>query len=106
MVEVIRAIQACERMGIKAVFLTYEDTSGFADGVSVLLEPVKELDALVSTGGGEMSTEVSSVERVIGSQEKLVGRFRDKWVPTSGPLGALPMYSDHYGFNNLTGIDY
>ena len=67
---------------------------------------MKELDALVSTGGGSMSTEVPSVERVIGSQEKLVGPFRDEWVPTSGPLGGLPIYSDHYGFNNLIGIDY
>lgn len=109
-VEIIRAVQACERMGIKAVFVTHEDISGSADGVSSLLEPVKELDALVSTGtihaGQFMPAELPGVERVIGSQKKVVGPLRDKTVPTCGPLPALPMYDDHYGFNNLIGMEY
>ena len=109
-VEVIRVVQACERMGIKAVFVTHEDISGSADGVSSLLEPVKELDALVSTGtiGGatSMPSELPGVERVIGSPEKLVGDLRDESIPTAGPQKALPMYDDHYGFNNLIGVDY
>ena len=109
-VEVIRVVQACQRMGIEAVFMTHEDITGAADGVSSLLEPVKELDALVSTGtiGGSysMPAELPGVDRVIGSQQKLGGRLRDELIPTSGPLPALPMYDDHYGFNSLVGMDY
>ncbi|MDA1348887.1 MAG: hypothetical protein O3A47_08470 [Chloroflexi bacterium] len=109
-VEVIRVVQACERMGIKAVFVTHEDISGSADGVSSLLEPVKELDALVSTGtiGGSdsMPAILPGVERVIGSPTKLVGDLRDESIPTAGPQKALPMYDDHYGFNNLIGMEY
>jgi len=109
-VEVIRVVQSCERMGIKAVFVTHEDISGSADGVSSLLEPVKELDALISTGtiGGSdsMPAILPGVERVIGSPTKLVGDLRDESIPTAGPQKALPMYDDHYGFNNLIGMEY
>ena len=90
--------------------MTHEDITGAADGVSSLLEPVKELDALISTGtiGGSysMPAELPGVDRVIGSQQKLGGRLRDELIPTSGPLPALPMYDDHYGFNSLVGMDY
>jgi glycine reductase len=46
-IEVIRTIQACERLGIKTVFLTSEDDA--TDGAPTMLEPLPEADAIVST---------------------------------------------------------
>ena len=47
-IEVVRTIQACERLGIKTVFLTSEDDA--TDGAPTMLEPLPEADAIVSTG--------------------------------------------------------
>lgn len=107
--EVIRTVQECEKLGIKTVFLTSEDVA--AAGVSTMLEPVPEADAMVSTGfirpiEALGVTELPAVERVIGSPEKLEGRLHDTPVPTAGPLPPPPRYDDHYGFNRLTCIDY
>ena len=46
-IEVIRTIQACERLGIRTVFLTSEDDA--TDGAPTMLEPLPEADAIVST---------------------------------------------------------
>ena len=46
-IEVIRTLQACERSGIKTVFLTSEDDP--TGSAPTLLEPVPEADAIVST---------------------------------------------------------
>ena len=46
-IEVVRSIQACERLGIKTVFLTSEDDA--TDGAPTMLEPLPEADAIVST---------------------------------------------------------
>ena len=46
-IEVVRTIQACERLGIKTVFLTSEDDA--TDGAPTMLEPLPEADAIVST---------------------------------------------------------
>lgn len=106
--EVIRVVRACERLGIKTVFLTSEDAS--AEGVSTMLEPVPEADAMVSSGfispalalGLEV---VPPVDRVIGSPTKLLGRLRDQEVRTAGKLPPPSRYDDHYGFNSLTCVD-
>jgi len=105
--EVIRTLQACEELGIKTVFLTSEDFS--SEGVSTMLEPVPEADAMVSTGFFPSEAlgfgELPPVERVIGSPEKVTGPLRDRMVPTSGRLQPPLRYDDHYGFNRLTCVE-
>jgi glycine reductase len=107
-IEIIRTVQACERLGVKTVFLTSEDSS--EGGVSTMLEPAPEADAIVSTGfqfsplmGIE---ELPAVERVIGLKEKVTGRLRDQVIPTASSMPAPYRYDDHYGFNRLSAIDY
>lgn len=105
--EVIRTIQACEKLGIKTVFLTSEGVS--SEGVSTMLEPVPEADAMVSTGFFQSEAfglgDLPPVERVIGSPEKVTGPLRDKIVPTSGKLQPPWRKDDHYGFNRLTCVE-
>lgn len=105
--EVIRTIQACEKLGIKTVFLTSEGVS--SEGVSTMLEPVPEADAMVSTGFYPSEAlglgDLPPVERVIGSPEKVTGPLRDKIVPTSGKLQPPWRKDDHYGFNRLTCVE-
>jgi glycine reductase len=105
--EVIRTIQSCERLGIKTVFLTSEDLS--TEGVSTMLEPIAEADAMVSTGFFPSKAlelgELPPVERVIGSPEKVTGPLRDRLVPTAGSLKPPRRYDDHYGFNRLTCVE-
>jgi glycine reductase len=114
-IEVMRSIQACERLGIKTVFLTSEDDA--TDGAPTMLEPLPEADAIVSTGFFKNTTlgvpEAPPVERVIGLSHKAVagdrragiGRGNDRLVPTSGPLPPPWRYDDHYGFGTLSCIE-
>ena len=106
-IEVIRTVQAFERLGIKTVFMTGEDSS--AGGVPTLLEPLPEADAIVSTGFiyndlTDLRT-LPPVERVIGSTQRTIGRLRDQQVPTDGPLDPPRRYDDHYGFNSYSGLE-
>jgi Glycine/sarcosine/betaine reductase component B subunits len=114
-IEVMRSIQACERLGIKTVFLTSEDDA--TDGAPTMLEPLPEADAIVSTGFFKNSTlgvtEAPAVDRVIGLPDKAVagdrrtgvGKGRDQLVPTAGPLPPPWRYDDHYGFGTLSCIE-
>src|SRR5712692_10120476 len=114
-IEVVRSIQACERLGIKTVFLTSEDDA--TDGAPTMLEPLPEADAIVSTGFFKNTTlgtpEVPPVARVIGLPYKMVagdrrtgiGRGRDQQVATSGALPPPWRYDDHYGFGTLSCIE-
>ena len=106
-IEVIRTVQACEQLGIKTVFMTGEDSS--AGGVPTLLEPLPEADAIVSTGFiyNDLTDlkSLPSVERVIGSDQRVIGRLRDQQVPTAGPLEPPRRYDDHYGFNRYSGLE-
>jgi glycine reductase len=114
-IEVMRAIQGCERLGIKTVFLTSEDDA--TDGAPTMLEPLPEADAIVSTSFFKNSTlgvpDAPAVSRVIGLPTKSVagdrrtgiGRGRDAVVPTAGPLPAPWRYDDHYGFGTLSCIE-
>jgi sarcosine reductase len=107
-IEVIRTIQACERLGIQTVFLTSEDDA--TDGAPTMLEPLVEANAIVSTSFFKTRTlevpELAPVQRVIGHQTKLIGPLRDQLVPTAGPLPAPPRYDDHYGFNRLSCAEF
>jgi hypothetical protein len=114
-IEVVRTIQACERLGIKTVFLTSEDDA--TDGAPTMLEPLPEADAIVSTSFFRNTTlrvpDAPAVERVIGVPWKMVagdqrtnvGGGRDRKVPTSGPLPPPWRYDDHYGFGSLSCIE-
>ncbi len=101
--EVIRTIQHCEKNDIKTVFLTSEDLS--SEGVSTMLEPVEEADAMISTGfflGDALGLgQIPAVDRVIGSPEFIIGALRDGVIPTQGELPPPRRHDDHYGFTNL-----
>jgi glycine reductase complex component B subunit alpha and beta len=107
-IEVIRTIQACERLGIKTVFLTSEDDA--TGGAPTMLEPLREADAIVSTSFFKTRTlemaELPAVKRVIGHQTKMIGPLRDQPVPTAGHLPPPPRYDDHYGFNRLSCAEF
>jgi glycine reductase len=107
-IEVVRTIQACERLGIKTVFLTSEDDA--TGGAPTMLEPLPEADAIVSTSFFKTRTlevpELPAVERVIGHQTKPIGPLRDQLAPTRGPLPPPPRYDDHYGFNRLSCAEF
>ena len=107
-IEVVRTIQACERVGIKTVFLTSEDDA--TGGAPTMLEPLPEADAIVSTSFFKTRTlemtELPAVTRVIGHQTKRIGPLRDQLVPTAGPLPPPPRYDDHYGFNRLSCAEF
>ncbi len=114
-IEVVRTIQACEKLGIKTVFLTSEDDA--TDGAPTMLEPLPEADAIVSTSFFKNATlgtpDVPPVKRVIGVQTKVVRGDRragvvggpEDLVPTSGSLPPPWRYDDHYGFHSLSCIE-
>lgn len=107
-IEVIRTVQACEKAGIKTVFLTSEDDP--TGSAPTMLEPISEADAIVTTGFFRSELlgidPLPEVERVIGNPQKISGRLRDSYVPTAGPLPAPQRYDDHYGFNRLSSVEY
>ncbi len=112
-IEVIRTIEACEHMGIKTVFLTSEDNS--YDGAPTMLEPIPEADAIVSTGFLEAAVqefpETPEMDRVIGLPEMpggsgIDGPMREKMIPATARMPVPRRYDDHYGYNNLSAIDY
>jgi glycine reductase len=107
-IEIIRTVKALEDEGIKTVFLTSEDDA--TGGVSTMLEPLPEADAIVSTGYFKAGTlglpDVPAVERVIGAREKAINSTRDRFAPTRGRMRPPPRYDDHYGFNSLSCIEY
>jgi glycine reductase len=115
-IEVVRSIQACERLGIKTVFLTSEDDA--TDGAPTMLEPLPEADAIVSTSFFKNVTlavpETPAVARVIGLPTKIVrrgstiglhGGVDGVALPASGPLPPPWRYDDHYGFGSLSCIE-
>jgi hypothetical protein len=75
-IEVVRCIQACKRLGIKAVFLASEDDA--TDGAPTMLEPPPEADAIVSASFFKNITlavpEARPVSHVIGLPTKSVRR--------------------------------
>jgi sarcosine reductase len=113
-IEVIHTVRACERLGIKTVFLTSEDSP--EGGAPSLLKPLPEADAIVTTGFFntkylEIGT-LPAVERVIGYGEKAAGRAVDATVigaPRVDTAGEIPppwRHDDHYGFTRLTSFAY
>jgi len=103
-IEVMHTVRACERVGIKTVFLTYEDEA--TGGAPTLLEPLPEADAVVSVSIPPFQPEtLPPVKKVIGSPTMLVGPVREQVIDVAGPLPA-PRYNDSYGFGRLSGVEY
>jgi glycine reductase len=114
-IEVVRTIQACERLGIKTVFLTSEDDA--TDGAPTMLEPLPEADAIVSTSFFKNVTlgvaDPGPVARVIGLPTRVIHRGStvglhggaNATLPTAGPLPPPWRYDDHYGFGSLSCIE-
>ena len=86
--EVIRTVQACEQIGINAVFLTFEE---HPDNGSPLLEPLPEARAIITTGWGrnELMSESSipeydkplpAVDKVIGRQSIMANQNAPVWA--------------------------
>jgi glycine reductase len=113
-IEVVHTVRACERLGIKTVFLTSEDNP--EGGAPSLLKPLPEADAIVTTGFFNASLLdlglMPPVERVIGYGTKRAGSAEDATILMRGDVdakGAIPppwRYDDHYGFNRLSSFAY
>lgn len=113
-IEVVHTVRACERRGIKTVFMTSEDSP--EGGAPTLLEPNPEADAIVTTGF--FSTAVMDlgflppVARVIGNPLKVRGSTRDGTIPEGAPVKTASeiappgRYDDHYGFGCLSSFAY
>jgi glycine reductase len=102
--EAIRTVRACERAGIKTVFMTMEDDA--TGGAPTLLEPHAEADAIVSVYMPPFQpSTLPGVQRMIGSGTMLTGAVRDEVKDVSGPLPP-PVCNDPYGFGRLSGVDY
>jgi glycine reductase len=113
-IEVVHTVRACERLGIKTVFLTSEDNP--EGGAPSLLKPLPEADAIVTTGFFNASLlelpSMPPVERVIGYGTKGSGSAEDATILMRGDVdaqGAIPppwRYDDHYGFGRLSSFAY
>ena len=108
--EIIRTVQECEHLGVKTVFMTFEEppsTQGPA-----LLEPLPEADAIVSTGIGRSARsgtdreELPPLARVIGALDLVAdGGTRQGTLRADGPLPGA-RFSDPYGFGRQSCFQY
>jgi glycine reductase len=113
-IEVVHTVRACERLGIKTVFLTSEDSS--EGGAPPVLEPVPEADAIVTTGFFNASLLglglMPPVQQVIGYGTKRAGSAVDGTITATEEIetaGAIPppwRYDDHYGFGRMSSFAY
>ncbi|HKM39527.1 MAG TPA: glycine/sarcosine/betaine reductase component B subunit [bacterium] len=109
--EVLRTLQACERLGIKTVLIAAEDTP--SDNLFPLLEPAEEADALISPGfvySQDMNIgTLPIVDEVIGNSERFQGHWdlKQETVATSSNNLILPRwYNDHLGMMKYSCDDY
>jgi glycine reductase len=107
-IEVLDILQSCERLGVKAVLMTSEDIPSI--GSSPLLRPVKEADALVSTGiwlnQDPGVPTLPQVKKVIGNPRKTEGHLKQAIVATAGPQHFPWRYDDHYGLRQVSCDDF
>ncbi|HEY3111815.1 MAG TPA: glycine/sarcosine/betaine reductase component B subunit [Chloroflexota bacterium] len=105
--EVIQTVQACERLGVKTVFVTTESPPE-AEGPPLLM-PLPEADAIVSTGIGRPGRERLAVPppaRVLGGHELMATAARP-WerIPADAALD-FHRWSDHYGLGTISCIEH
>lgn len=98
-VDLMLAIQKCERAGIKTV-LVYNDVGVGADDPGFIFA-VPEADAIVSAGARDLMVELPALRQVIGG-ERLVAPDLDPWSEVTVPLRYLFGATDVQGHNRLT----
>ncbi|MBI3951652.1 MAG: glycine reductase [Acidobacteria bacterium] len=110
-IESMLTVQALERRGIKAVFMTYEH--GGKEGLEQpLIFSVPEADAIVSVGSLDRPITLPRVERVVGGRDLNVDpEAGDEHLPADGELNLdwrLPVVSavDHWGFGKQICVEY
>ena len=112
--EVIRTVQACEQIGINAVFLTFEE---HPDNGSPLLEPLPEARAIITTGWGrnELMSESSipeydeplpAVDKVIGRQSIMANQNAQSGQVDSHSELRSYLWVDRYGSTAWSAFDY
>ena len=108
--EVARVVQACERAGIDTVLLTGEEDP--ANEGPALLEPLPEMEAVVSTGiGANMwfeRTPMPAVDRVVGAQQVQLnfGPNEPLQILDAKSELATLQSEDHYGFGFRSCFNY
>lgn len=97
---------ACEKLGIKAVLMTYEG-GGRAGEDPPLLYSVPEAVSVVSTGSTDVARELPSVKRVIGPQEvPLTSAPGAPRLPAKGPLAWVNGEEAFMGAVDIWGKDH
>lgn len=69
-VDVMFTLRACERQGIKAILITYENGGKFGTDSPVLFN-VAEADAAISTGSLDRTIELPAMDKVIGPYQQI-----------------------------------
>ncbi len=106
--ETIRTVQACEKLGIKTVFLTGEESP--ESGGPPLLEPLPEADAIVSTGfGGHANRSMQTleeVEKIVGFETIAENIMLPKEQVTARRGVQYFRGRDIYGFSKISAFDF
>jgi hypothetical protein len=98
-VDLMLAIQKCERAGIKTV-LVYNDVGAGADDPGFIFA-VSEADAIVSAGGRDLMVTLPRLGEVLGG-ERLVAPDLDPSSEVAVPMRYLFGATDVQGHNRLT----
>jgi hypothetical protein len=103
-VETVLAVQALERVGIKTVLMTLEETS--EEGLAPpLLLSAPEVVSVVSCGDGAVPGPFPAVERVLGAREPAPGDFAEH-PGFRGGYGEGRYWIDYYGLGRYSGVDF
>jgi glycine reductase len=103
-VETVLAVQALERVGVKTVLMTLEETA--EDGQAPpLLMSVPELVSVVSCGDGAVPGPFPAVERVFGAREP-TSVDAGEHPGVKGGYGQARFWIDYYGLDRHSGIDF
>src|SRR5207249_4237276 len=103
-VETVLTVQALERVGVKTVLMTLEETSENGQAPPLLFS-VPELVSVVSCGDGAVPGPFPAVERVLGAREPASEDFAEH----PGVLGGYAQaqyFIDYLGFDCASGVDF
>ena len=103
-VETVLAAQALERVGIKTVLLTLEETSEGGNAPPLLMS-VPELVSVVSAGDGAVPGPFPAVERVVGARDPEPALFAER-PGVLGGYGEARYWNDYYGVGRYSGVDF
>jgi glycine reductase len=110
-IEGMLTVQALEREGIKAVFMTYEH--GGREGTEApLMFTVPEADAIISVGSLDRPISLPPVSRVVGGHDlNLDPEAGDHRIPAAGEIKldwqlAIASGIDVWGFGTRTCVEY